>query len=251
MNDDIKRQDALLTKIERPFRNAVAREKNRFIVEQSKTAPRINRVSDIDYNTHVQNMTEIFTKYYRRTIKEFSNAVTEHINEKSYLPTLEQKQENWEYWFQIYIGTWGTRAITQASETTKRDIQSALIAAQNTTEAVNERQLVEEILKVRGYTAWRADTIARTETHNAAMYASENQARAIMSETGTERLKKWNPALDERTRASHAAMVRHEPISMDAMFTVNGERLSRPGDPRGSAGNIINCRCVLTYVRKE
>ena len=31
---------------------------------------------------------------------------------------------------------------------------------------------------------------------------------------------------------------------MDEPFEVDGEQLMYPGDPAGSAGNIINCQCI-------
>ena len=54
--------------------------------------------------------------------------------------------------------------------------------------------------------------------------------------------------LDERSRISHAAMGYANHIHMDADFTVGGEHLSRPGDPRGSEGSLINCRCLLAFA---
>jgi hypothetical protein len=38
------------------------------------------------------------------------------------------------------------------------------------------------------------------------------------------------------------------PIALDATFDVGGERLQYPGDPSGSPGNTIQCRCATTYV---
>ena len=33
-------------------------------------------------------------------------------------------------------------------------------------------------------------------------------------------------------------------------FNVGGELLMYPSDPKGSAANVINCRCVLGYDTK-
>jgi hypothetical protein len=35
---------------------------------------------------------------------------------------------------------------------------------------------------------------------------------------------------------------------MDQAFEVGGEMLMYPGDPAGSAGNVINCRCAISHV---
>jgi hypothetical protein len=40
-------------------------------------------------------------------------------------------------------------------------------------------------------------------------------------------------------------------IELGARFEVDGESLDRPGDPSGSAGNIINCRCGIIYEEKQ
>jgi hypothetical protein len=34
-------------------------------------------------------------------------------------------------------------------------------------------------------------------------------------------------------------------------FDIGGEALMYPGDPAGSAGQVINCRCAMGWVVKE
>jgi len=86
----------------------------------------------------------------------------------------------------------------------------------------------------------RARTIARTETGNASSYAQELGAR----ESGLDFRKEWIPVSDDATRQGHIGV---SPVGMDEDFIVNDERLAHPNDPRGSASNIINCRCVCGY----
>ena len=52
----------------------------------------------------------------------------------------------------------------------------------------------------------------------------------------------WVANFDERTRPAHLAASGQEKRPEDS-FLVAGEYLRYPGDPNGSAGNIINCRC--------
>ena len=82
--------------------------------------------------------------------------------------------------------------------------------------------------------------IARTEGHRiqttAAMDVME-QAK----EKGADVVKQWDAALDGRTRASHRA-VDGEIREVEEKFS-NG--LMYPGDPAGSAKEVINCRCAL------
>ena len=41
-----------------------------------------------------------------------------------------------------------------------------------------------------------------------------------------------------------------EEVPSDGLFVMTGEELEYPGDGRGSAGNIVNCRCTMTAVLK-
>ncbi len=52
---------------------------------------------------------------------------------------------------------------------------------------------------------------------------------------------------DSKTREDHAEADGQE-VGMDEPFDVGGEQLMYPGDPAGSAGNVINCRCTVIYT---
>jgi len=82
----------------------------------------------------------------------------------------------------------------------------------------------------------RAGLIARTETHNATQYGTMQGYKQ-----GGLTTKIWVAVLDGATRDSHAA-VDGEERPIDRPFS-NG--LMFPGDPRGDAGEVINCRCVI------
>ena len=94
----------------------------------------------------------------------------------------------------------------------------------------------------------RAMTIARTETHNAASYATRKAAEALKVPNMT---KEWVPVLDKRTRDGHAEMEGYGPIEMHEKFQVEGDDgvddMDGPGDQSASASNTINCRCVLVF----
>jgi uncharacterized protein with gpF-like domain len=65
--------------------------------------------------------------------------------------------------------------------------------------------------------------------------------------------KEWVSAQDERTRTSPPDEFDHieadgQVVDMNEAFTVGGEQMMFPGDPGGSAGNIINCRCAVVYL---
>lgn len=85
----------------------------------------------------------------------------------------------------------------------------------------------------------RTKTIARTEGHRI-QQASTVDAQQAAKAKGADVLKQWDAALDGRTRPSHA-MVDGEIRELDEKFS-NG--LMYPGDPSGSAAEVINCRCT-------
>lgn len=250
--DDIKawrRQDRLLSAIERPFKAKIIREKNRYITQASDYALKYRSLSDAQYIEHKQNVRLILDRYWHRTIRAFSLDVEKNTEAKGHVIKLEKKQRSlWENLFSAFITEYGAKKIVQISETTRNDIKDALDQAMSLEEGLSEINFVKEIIKVKGLSAFRADAIARTETHAAAMFSSVGTAKAISAEADVELMKKWIPALDERTRISHAAMVNHDPVKIDGFFKVGSERLKHPGDPSGSASNVINCRCVLVYV---
>ena len=233
--------------IEIPFKNKIIREKNRYIRNAAQYASAHRTTSTTQFFEHRQNMRDILETYYKRSIRLFSRYTEKGFGKKNVMPVIERKSL-WEDLFRSYVMKYGAIKAAQTAETTRIDIQTAIFSALNQTEALSEQAFTKKILSVRGLSPFRADTIARTETHAAAMYASRETARDMIIDTGVERKKKWVPALDERTRSSHAAMQHSKPIQIDEAFIVNGERLQNPADPAGSAGNVINCRCVMVYV---
>jgi uncharacterized protein with gpF-like domain len=66
---------------------------------------------------------------------------------------------------------------------------------------------------------------------------------ARLAATGA-RSKKWVTKHDDKVRKTHAA-ADGQTVPLNAPFVVGGQLLMFPGDPRGSAGETINCRCVL------
>lgn len=93
--------------------------------------------------------------------------------------------------------------------------------------------------------AIRAETISRTEVHAAANYANQSAAEA----TELEMEREWIAFIDGREREAHRE-ANGQRVGMNDDFVVDGESLNYPGDPSGSAGNVINCRCVVGYIPK-
>jgi len=104
---------------------------------------------------------------------------------------------------------------------------------------------------------YRTEMIARTETIRASNAGSFEQ----MKEWGV-RKKEWLSTQDDRTRGQdekdefdHFSDWPQGPngevVGIDEPFTGTGEEMMYPGDPSGSPGNFINCRCALLPVLPE
>jgi len=61
-------------------------------------------------------------------------------------------------------------------------------------------------------------------------------------QSGLVEERAWLTEIDGRERDAHRA-AHGQQVGLDETYTVGGEELEFPGDPNGSAENIINCRC--------
>lgn len=91
-----------------------------------------------------------------------------------------------------------------------------------------------------GWTEYRAERIARTESTKANSLGSLEGAR----QNGMN-VKAWLPSGSSKPREEHAAMDPDNWIPIDAFFIVGGEAMYAPGE--GSAEQVINCGCSLLY----
>lgn len=124
---------------------------------------------------------------------------------------------------------------TSINQTTFKKLQKEFERSLATGES--RQELVKRIENTYGsISKSRAETIARTEVQGVTQKGSfEAYAQAQIP------IKIWVSVLDSNTRDSHAGIDGEErPINVP--FS-NG--LMYPGDPSGSAGEVINCRCTI------
>lgn len=147
-----------------------------------------------------------------------------------------------------WIRRHSVKRVQQISKTTARAIRRQIIDgakkgwSQDRIARAIERATEGEIGKVR------ARRIARTETHTAYERGSYEQARATQA-LGIEIVVEWGATEDDKTRPDHAA-ADGQIVDLGKTFTVGGEAMRFPGDPRASARQIINCRCSALYYPK-
>jgi hypothetical protein len=94
--------------------------------------------------------------------------------------------------------------------------------------------------------AGRGETIARTETAAASNYASLVTAQASASDLNKIWICSFVNSRDAHMDAD-SDYGSGSGIPQDEPFEVDGEDLDYPGDPSGSAENVINCMCSIGY----
>jgi len=184
---------------------------------------------------------EILASHYRAVIDEFGLRILRDQKEDSQFERI----------IRLYLAEQGAERVQAISRTTVRLIQALIIAGQ--AEGLGNAIIAQSIFdRMNGsFSRYRSATIARTETHNAASFANHeiNKSLKIPSQ-----VKRWVSVADGRTRSHHAQMNGTEvPLDEDFIVPYNGVpfRMAYTGDPRGGAGNTINCRCVTLYVSPE
>jgi hypothetical protein len=143
-----------------------------------------------------------------------------------------------------------SRSVIPITETTKafilRVISEGVAAGWGIDKIVRE-------LRNSDLTKYRAQLIARTETTRAM-----NTGAMMAAAAGNVAVrKKWVSAQDNRTRRLPKDEFDHLHMNgviaeYDEPFIIEskggGEELQFPGDPTGSAGDVINCRCTQVFV---
>jgi HK97 family phage portal protein len=140
-----------------------------------------------------------------------------------------------------WVETKAAGAVTHVNETTRAALRETLAEGLGRNESL--AQLVARVRDVFGGRRANAVTIARTETtpaYNFGAVAAWDQSEVVDS-------KEWLTAGDEVVRDAHAD-AEGQIVPLDQPFTVGGEALDFPGDPSGSAENVINCRCTVLPV---
>jgi hypothetical protein len=134
--------------------------------------------------------------------------------------------------------------IRSVNSTTRQALIEAVEEAINS--GASQKELVTSLRQQFKLRLNSARSTARTMTAS-----SGNAGRqAGMAGAGVQK-KGWATAGSGEIRAAHmqAASDYAQGVPVSQPFIVGGEPLMYPGDPSGSAGNIINCRCMSFPIR--
>jgi hypothetical protein len=183
-------------------------------------------------------MYTIYVEEFQRVGAYYNEEVGRQIN---------QKQVDSVFWtfFFGWIRRYAAVKVVQISTTTKNIIKRILKYGEE--DGLSYREIAKYIKqKTPILTMYRAARIARTEIHTGVNTSIHESVRV----TNRVKEKEWIAAMDIRTRQTHMD-ADGERVGMEEMYMDTGEPLRFPGDPNGSAENIINCRCSEIFHTRE
>lgn len=231
-----KFRDGAELKIEKQIDKYFAKQKKEIVAQINKMGkPSLDY--DFDQVAEAQKLQKILTPVYFALAEDFQNLIMQELgnSEQSisteYQAMLEAQIEELAFWI---------------NTTTGKDLLAVFIEAIENN--WNSKALADSIVDVfdkygEGIETTRAKTIARTESTKTTSWISNN----IYLNDPTVTRKEWTSARDADTREEHLR-ADGQIVDKNEPFEVGGELLMYPGDPNGSAWNIINCRCVEAPV---
>lgn len=205
-----------------------------------------------------ERVTEMLADVYGVSMREAGQPVIDGL--KDCFPQLETKQDENDLFQRLieqFIEQYGGAKVQQILETTRKQINAVILEGQR------EGLGIEAIAKmmreaIPEFSLIRSRVIARTETHGSSQFAQYRTAQ----QSTRPLVKQWNSVIDTRTRTfieddkyDHRVMdgervALEQPFMVPTIFGTK-EPLMFCGDPNGSAGNVINCRCAMTFKRAD
>lgn len=177
------------------------------------------------------------------------------------LHTKQDEESFFDQLLRAFAEAFGARKIDRIVDATREQINKIVLRGQLRGGSLPDiAGQIREAAPQIGRT--RAHVIARTETHGSSNFAAHETAKTSRRPL----VKEWMAIRDARTRdfgegdgevdAFNHRSMDGERVPLDQPFmvpTIYGtkEPLLYPGDPKGSPGNVIMCRCTVGYVRAE
>lgn len=188
-----------------------------------------------------KELTAVFAAQYGSVIDTFAGRVT------------GDRKDAYTFQFLVdrFLRRHGAKAVTGVAVTTQYLIRFAIQAGEKEGLGVDKtaKLITEKTSGAIGRS--RAVTIARTETHAAASYATDEATKQLNL---PNQKKRWVSVGDGRTRPSHAAANGQE-VLIDEAFLIRDKgtviAMKYPHDGNGGASNNINCRCLAVYYTEE
>ena len=246
---NIKDQVLLKMKLEETFKREMATVFNFMIMNFKLSVFRRETFNPYDYQ---QLWRDLLTKHYKRVQRNFLN-----IEGKKELDINTLQDQT----IKLALETWAANMADQvASEITRTSLDDVRKAMEQAQEESEERldamalALAAAVILRRRFNS-RKSVIATTETNSSSENTklTENSVKGEVIVAGVIAakltIKIWNTVGDDRVRDTHKA-ANGQRRKLNEPFTVGGELFMYPSDRQfgPSIGNVINCRCTLSYV---
>lgn len=203
---------------------------------EDKVAKAINVVNNDAVKRVNQSVLEMYKVNYDFSAKELGVLLA--ISLPNSAPKSEVKKEVAEEQSPLNeLAVDNVKDISDLRRRVSQSFVSGIMAGENANKLIKRLQKVAE-LKLSDITR-----IARTQTTRVENLARIDVYKEVASQ-GYEIVKEWVAVVDSRTRDAHKK-ADGQRVPINEPFIVNGEKLMYPGDPNGSAENIINCRCTM------
>lgn len=224
--------------VKKQFEKAFDEERKLIVKQPKKYQDIIKKLS--------KNKQNILNASYQLVIKEFGtlsyNKIDKALKEDDVFILNQFIME--------YIKLVTARKVVMINETTEKEIKGVVQLAEREGLSVPEMSKLIDRLYLDQIIPNRSTVIARTEVVSASNFGSLQGAKQAGDDLGVEVKKIWIRTFDDRVRDTHAEAGNHAPINLDAKFNVGGAELEFPGDFKGPAKEVIQCRCTVGYVRE-
>ena len=191
---------------------------------------------------HQSKLEELAQQEWRRAARMSGERIlgaAKCMHGKHFIRKNEQ-EDRFEELIENFIRGTAIARISGVASTTLEDVRRRISRGQ--AEGLTVDEIAQNLRQsAPGLATSRAMMIARTESHSA--YNMGTQFASQSSEL--DLMKEWISSADERTRQNgfdHVA-ADGEVVGIEEAFIETGEALLFPGDPNGSAGNVVFCRC--------
>ena len=233
--------------------NALKKDYTKFL-EQVKNAQSVEGIVDVieSVSLDARVTKRAIESIYVDTGKDFANWTVDNLQGNQ-----KKSSDYFDDYMRRYVEERTGEKIKSITTTTRT--RAIAIAKKVVAQGLEQGLSIDNIaamLKQRYYNdaLYRSVRIARTEVIAASNAGSLHGALS----TGLAIKKVWLATKTGHTRESHMLMDRKAvdmqeyfdvPIISNSGIVEGSEKLMHPGDPKGSAGNVINCRCTVVYER--
>lgn len=241
-------------KLIRVYTKSVARAE--IVPDFEQFQPELERILDIHYN----NVGAAFTE-------RINDMVAEELGEKSLTLVIETKAQKVPVVVAKHFKVRALSESTRITATTTKHAAEALSIAQQA--AVDPANIALEQVNIASQSSatfrrrlnGRSTGIVRLATNESAEVSKLTQVQILRGEEpslsgggNSDGTKTWANQGDSKVRAGGVDskfdhLTAEQTVKLNRPFLISGQQLRYPGDISlgASAGNVINCRCSVTY----